>query len=106
MAVKCAAGSLGSREREIVSAARLFSEYPMPLAVVSDGSTATVLDTATGKKKGAGLPSIPHRTEALELARRNPMPPIAPDRLAREKLVFRSYDSMNVNVHGKGRGTI
>jgi hypothetical protein len=103
MAVKCAAGSLGSREREIVSAARLFGDSPMPLAVVSDGTTATVLDTLTGKQKGEGLASIPSRTEAIELARRDPLPSIAPDRLARERLVFRSYDSMNVNVPGKGR---
>ncbi len=101
IAVKCAAGSLGSREREVVSAARLFADTPMPLAVVSDGATATVLDTTKGKQKGKGLAAIPHRSEAVELARSEPIPPIAPERLAREKLVFRSYDSMNVNVHRK-----
>jgi hypothetical protein len=101
IAVKCAAGSLGSREREIVSAARLYGTTPLPLAVVSDGSDATVLDVATGKKKGSGLAAIPDRTEAIGLARAEPLPPIAPDRLPRERLVFRSYDSMNVNVRGR-----
>ena len=37
MVIKCAAGSLGSREREIVAAARLLEEYQIPRAVVSDG---------------------------------------------------------------------
>ena len=101
MAVKCAAGSLGSREREAVSAARLFGASPMPLAVVSDGMTATVLDTTKGKHKGKGLEAIPHRKEAVEMARSEPLPPIAPERLVRERLVFRSYDSMNVNVQKK-----
>jgi hypothetical protein len=101
MAVKCAAGSLGSREREIVSAARLFGPSPMPLAVVSDGVTATVLDTASGKTKGKGLEAILDRNEAIELAKSEPLPPIAPERIIREKLVFRSYDSMNVNVRKK-----
>ena len=101
IAVKCAAGSLGSREREIISAARLYGPSPLPLAVVSDGSDAAVLDVATGKKKGSGLAAIPDRTEAIDLARGEPMPPIAPDRLTRERLVFRSYDSMNVNVRGR-----
>lgn len=101
MAVKCAAGSLGSREREIVSAARLYGAAPLLLAVVSDGSSATVLDVATGKKKGEGLSAIPHRTEAIGLAQADAPSPIAPDRLTREKLVFRSYDSMNVNVRGR-----
>lgn len=101
MAVKCAAGSLGSREREIVSAARLFGASPMPLAVVSDGVNATILDTTTGKVKGKGLKAILDRDEAIELARSEPLPPIAPERRVREKLVFRSYDSMNVNVQRK-----
>jgi hypothetical protein len=101
MAVKCAAGSLGSREREIVSAARLFGPSPIPLAVVSDGETATVLDSTTGKPKGSGMGVILHRDEAIELAQSEPLPPIAPERMIREKLVFRSYDSMNVNVHKK-----
>jgi hypothetical protein len=102
MAVKCAAGSLGSREREILSAARLFGPSPLPLAVVSDGSTATVLDVASGKSRGEGLAAIPHRTEAIGLARADRLPPIAPERLTREKRVFRSYDSMNVNVGRRG----
>jgi hypothetical protein len=99
MAFKCAAGSLGSREREAVSAARLFGASPMPLAVVSDGVTAIVLETTKGKPKGNGLDAIPDRNEAVRLAKSEPLPPIAADRLDREKLVFRSYDSMNVNVH-------
>lgn len=98
MAVKCAAGSLGSREREIVSAARLYGTSPLPLAVVSDGSGATVLDAATGKKTGDGLAAIPTRNEAVILSQADPLNPLVPDRLARERLVFRSYDSMNVNV--------
>lgn len=103
IAVKCAAGSLGSREREIVSAARLYATSPLPLAAVSDGSNATVLDAATGKKKGDGLAAIPSREEAVVLSQADPLPPIAPDRLARERLVFRSYDSMNVNTRRRDR---
>lgn len=98
MAIKCAAGSLGSREREIISAARLWDAIPLPLAVVSDGSTATVLDALSGKIKGEGLAAIPDRKDLVDLANAAPPPSLTPERLAREKLVFRSYDSMNVNV--------
>ena len=101
MAVKCAAGSLGSREREVVSAARLYAAAPLPLAIVSDGSDAAVLDTQTGKPIGKGLDAIPSRRQAARLGRAEPLPPIAPQRLTREKLIFRSYDSMNVNVRGR-----
>ena len=101
MAVKCAAGSLGSREREIVSAARLFSASPLPLAIVSDGRDAIVLDVGSGKKQGSGLSAIPSRDEAVAMAQSAPMPPVPAERLHREKLVFRSYDSMNVNVRNR-----
>jgi hypothetical protein len=101
IAIKCAAGSIGSREREIVSAARLFTDTPLPLAVVSDGSNAIVLDTQTGKKMGDCLDDIPSRQEASVLAQKGPLPPIPQERLIRQKLVFRSYDSMNVNVRGR-----
>lgn len=101
MAIKCAAGSLGSREREIISAARLYGTSPLPLAAVSDGASATVLDAVTGKIIGRGRAAIPARSEAVDMAQADPLPPIAPDRLARERLVFRSYDSMIVNRRGR-----
>jgi hypothetical protein len=101
MAVKCAAGSLGSREREILAAARLLESNQIPLAMVSDGKTAIVLDTATGKKIGEGLDVIPTKAQAREIIRSADFQPIAPERIEREKLIFRSYDSMNVNVRRK-----
>jgi hypothetical protein len=98
IAFKCAAGSLGSREREIVAASRLYHTSPLPLAVVSDGTHATVLDGPSGKAVGDGMAAIPSRSEAAILASAAPLPPVAPEHLDRVKLVFRSYDSMNVNV--------
>ncbi|HHP7233029.1 MAG TPA: type I restriction enzyme HsdR N-terminal domain-containing protein [Desulfobacterales bacterium] len=98
MVLKCVAGSLGSREREVVSAARLLDRYQIPLAVVSDGDTAIVMDTLSGEKIGEGLGAIPSREAAvktLEVIRRVPYPP---ERLRRERLVFRTYDVENVNV--------
>jgi len=103
IAIKCAAGSLGSREREIISAARLFGKTPLPVAVVSDGNTAVVLDVMTGKNSGDGLNAIPDRGAATALADKGPLPAIAEDRLVREKLIFRSYDSMNINVQPGAR---
>jgi hypothetical protein len=95
--VKCAAGSLGSREREAVSAARLLEAAPLPLAVVSDGRSATVLDTASGKVLGAGLAAIPDPQAAGRYLAGHPMTPLDDKRRGREGLVFRAYDSMNVN---------
>jgi hypothetical protein len=99
MAIKCAAGSLGSREREILAAARLFDEnYQIPLSVVSDGKTAIVLDTVSGKKLGEGMDVIPSKAQAHERLRSVALQPFPEERREREKLIFRTYDSMNVNV--------
>jgi len=98
MVVKCAAGSLGSREREIVSAARLLDVNQIPLALVSDGKSAILLDTPSGRKIGEGMAAIPSRRELLNQFKKITFEPLTGDRREREKLVFRSYDSMNVNV--------
>ena len=99
MVIKCAAGSLGSREREAISAARLLESNQIPISVVSDGQTALVRDVLTGKKIGEGLNAIPSRDEAIKLLEQYTPEPIPEDRIEREKLIFRTYDSMNVNVN-------
>ena len=98
MAIKCAAASLGSREREILAAARLLEENQLPFSVVSDGKTAIVLDTASGKKLGEGLDAIPSKAQAQEKLKEITLLPFPKERREREKLIFRSFDSMNVNV--------
>ena len=98
MAIKCAAASLGSREREILAAARLLAEYQLPFAAVSDGRTAIVLDTVSGRKLGEGLNAILSKQAALSKLGTLKLLPFPPEKREREKLIFRSYDSMNVNV--------
>jgi len=98
MVIKCAAGSLGSRERETVAAARLLEHYQIPLSVVSDGKTAIILDTVSGKKIGEGLNAIPSKSEARKILKEITLHPLPAKRVEGEKLIFRTYDMMNVNV--------
>ena len=98
MAIKCAAASLGSREREILAAARLLVENQIPFSVGSDGKTAIVLDTVSGKKLGEGLNAIFSKSKAREILKEIKLLPFPKERREREKLIFRSFDSMNVNV--------
>lgn len=98
MAIKCAAASLGSREREILAASRLLCENQLPFSIVSDGKTAIVLDTVSGQTRGEGLQSIPSKDELHEKLKDLQLRPFPQEKLEREKLIFRSYDSMNVNV--------
>lgn len=98
MAIKCAAGSLDSREREILAAARLLDIYQIPLAVASDGRDALVWDTLTGRLIGRGLAALPSTAHAIQNFNPNSLKALAPDRVRRQQLIFRSYDSMNINV--------
>jgi hypothetical protein len=98
MAVKCAAGSLGSRQREIVAAARLLDAYQIPISAVTDGSHAEVHDTVSGEETGEGIDAIPSREMLLKMSEEGERVPFPEKRLEREKLIFRTYDMENVNI--------
>jgi hypothetical protein len=104
MAVKCAAGSLGSYEREAVSAARLASDPPVGLALVSDGKNATMLETQKGRVVGNNWQEIPDFEHSDKWLLQYKTPPLSSKRLDQERLIFRTYDAGNVNV-GRGLGS-
>ncbi len=64
MLLRCAPGSLVSRERAAVAAARLFyPDYQLPLAVVFNGRDAALLDCYLKKTIATGLDAIPSRNQ-------------------------------------------
>ncbi len=68
MIIRYAPGSLVTRERSAIAAARVFDEeYRIPLAVVTNGQDAELLDTATGKVLATGLEAIPDKEELAKL---------------------------------------
>jgi hypothetical protein len=97
MVIKCAPGSLASREREVIAAARLLCDYQIPQAAASDGRTAIVWDTVSGRKIGDGPGAIPSKQQVRESFDPKRLLPLAEIRRARQQLIFRSYDIMNVN---------
>ncbi len=97
MCIKCAPGSLGSREREILAASRLACDYQIPISIVSDGKTAIVLDTLTGKKTGEGMEEIPSKKELSDKMEKMEFIPFPEKKREKQSLIFRSYDIMNVN---------
>ncbi len=67
--IRYGAGSLVSRERSAIAAARVLEkEYQIPYAVVTNGRDAELLDTATGEVVATGMEAIPSRIVALEMA--------------------------------------
>ena len=68
MIIRYAPGSLVSRERAAVAAARILNpSYQIPLAVVTNGRDAELIDTSTGAILGNGVHSIPDRQSAFKI---------------------------------------
>jgi ABC-type glutathione transport system ATPase component len=105
MIVKCAPGSLDSRQRQAIAAARVFGN--IPVAVVMDPQTAQVLDAHTGKVIGEGYEAIPKRGElARILASAGRAPALPPGRLEKEKRILLAFDAIQCCIprgaDGKG----
>lgn len=98
MIIKCAAGSLDSRQRQAVAAARVVASPPVPVAVVADPENALVLDTATGAVTGEGFGAIPLREQLAAVLAGQPGQPLDPKRLEREKRILLAFDSIKCSV--------
>ncbi|MFH1703524.1 MAG: type I restriction enzyme HsdR N-terminal domain-containing protein [Nitrospirota bacterium] len=94
MIIKCARGSLVSREREILSCARILDVYQIPLAVITNGEDAEVLDTISGEVIGNGLEAIPSKTQALEAIKKIEFKKLQDERIEKEKRIFLAFDSI------------
>ena len=85
-------GSLVTRERPALAAARLVETYAVPFAVVTNGEDAEVLETKSGKVIDEGLEAIPSRQEALEKMRTFAFEKVPEDRLEKEKRILFAFD--------------
>lgn len=94
MIIKCCAGALSSRERQAVAAARLLNDPPVPIAVVADPQTATVLDAATGKVIGEGFGFIPVRNAIEGILSEKESKQLTPGRIEKEKRILLAFDAI------------
>lgn len=92
--IKCCPGALESRERHIVSFARVVDSCQIPFAVVTDGLHARILDAVSGKLVSEGLHSIPSRSQAMEFLQSNELVPYPAVRLDREKRILLAFDGI------------
>ncbi len=94
MVIKCSSGSLSSRERQAVAAARVVSSPPVPIAVVADPENAEVLDVATGKVTGEGFGAIPVKEQLLRVLSETESRPLSPERIEKEKRILLAFDAI------------
>lgn len=85
-------GSLASRERSTVAAARLVEGYEVPFAVVTNGQAAEVLETRSGKVIAEGLDNIPSKAEALRKLEIITFEKLSEERLEKERRILYTFD--------------
>jgi len=94
MIIRYGPGSLVSRERSALAAARVLNDtYRIPLAVVTNGRDATLLDTVTAAERGSSMQAIPDRESLIALL---PslifLPPQSDEKRLREKRILNAFD--------------
>lgn len=87
-------GSLVTRERAAIAAARLLEpDYRIPFAVVTNCRDAELLDTLTGKVLATGMDGIPDRQKALTLLEKTRFEPFEdPEKRDREARILNIFD--------------
>jgi hypothetical protein len=92
MVIKCSPGALESRERHIVSFARVVDTYQIPFAVVTDGIHARMLNAESGKVVSEALDFIPSRSQAVEMLQSTELKPYPEGRMDREKRILLAFE--------------
>jgi len=93
MVIRYGPGSLVTRERSAIAAARVLDPgYQIPIAIVTNGQEAEILDTYTGKVVATGLDAIYSKQQAKELMKELRFAPLAPEKRERELRILNAYD--------------
>jgi len=94
MLLRFAPGSIVTRERSAIAAARVLEPtYQIPLAVVTNSREAEILDTYTGKISRQGLDKIPDKKEAENMVKSLRFEPFDDEtKKDRERRILNAYD--------------
>lgn len=93
MLLRYGPGSLVTRERSAVAAARVLDPFQqIPLAVVTNGEDAEVLDTHNRKVLRTGLSGIPDKKEAVDMIGSLDFSPLPDERREKELRILNAFD--------------
>jgi hypothetical protein len=92
MIIKYGPGSLVTRQRPVLAASRLAASYQIPVAVVTNGEDAEILEGSSAKVLSRGLDTIPSKTQLHEIADRFDFNLIPAERAAMESRILYCYE--------------
>ena len=94
MIIRCAPGSVITRESGTVAAARLLEkDHIIPYAVQANLYDASFIDVKKKKAIGYGWESIPTRAELIKMNSNWPPPKLPEERIPLERQILYSYDT-------------
>ena len=92
MIINYAPGSLVTRHRPVLAASRILASYQVPIAVVTNGEDAEVLDGSNSKVISRGLEAIPSKPELHDIAGRFDFADISAERAEVESRILYCYE--------------
>lgn len=92
MIIKYGPGSLVTRHRPVLAASRVVAPYQIPVAVVTNGEDAEILDGSSAKVLSRGLDSIPSKAELNKLAAGFNFSNIPSERATMESRILYCYE--------------
>ena len=92
MIIKYGPGSLVTRHRPVLAASRVVAPYQIPVAVVTNGEDAEILEGSSAKVLFRGLNTIPSKTELHEMTNRFDFNLIPVERRVMESRILYCYE--------------
>jgi hypothetical protein len=92
MILKYGPGSLVTRHRPALAASRLVAPYQVPIAVVTNGEDADIIEGTTGKIISSGLESIPVQAELVQRAEKTDLDPISAKQAEMESRILYAFE--------------
>ena len=92
MVLKYGPGSLVTRRRVVLAVSRLVVPYQVPVAVITNGRDAEIIDGTTGKVTASGLDSIPPKANLIKRVVDETFEPISDQQAEMESRILYCYE--------------
>jgi hypothetical protein len=92
MVLQYGPGSLVTRRRAVLAVSRLIVPYQVPVAVITNGRDAEIINGTTGKVTASGLESIPSKSGLAKIAAGDAFEPISDQKAEMESRLLYCYE--------------
>jgi len=92
MVLKYGPGSLVTRRRAVLAVSRLIAPYQVPVAVITNGQDAEIINGTSGLVTASGLESIPSKADLAKMAAGETFAPISDKQAEMESRILYCYE--------------